>query len=357
MQKVNRIEIEALVKKWEDGEMDYPITNEVVEISKTYGTPNVALTSVIYSIEIIGKNTKEPLIGALIYSEDFKTSEISDENGVCKLTLSPGKHKLNITYTSYQTISLALEIYRPSNEKFVMNPSIFLLDEVEIVANNWKAKIEDSKAGVEHIDMLKVESIPQALGESDLIKSLEILPGVTSAGELSSGFNVRGGKLDASLVLLDDAIIFNPTHIVGFISALNSDMIKSATLYKGYVEPEFGNRSSAVLDITSHSGSQKWKAKGGIGTSMLKLMVQGPVSKKTTFADSGRGSFSDYLLNLIANNEVQISSASFYDFNISIQHKFTDKTSLSFSSYASDDYFCTTKILVLNGKINLHPLH
>lgn len=339
LQKVNRNDIETLVKKWKDGEMEYPKTDDVANVSKTYGKKTGVLAQVDYSVEVIDKNSKEPLIGALIFSEDFGISEITDKNGVCNLKLPPGTHFFNITYTSYQTIVLTLSIYESAGEKFEMSPSTYLLDEVEIVANNGKAKLEDSKSGIEHIDMLKVESIPQALGESDLIKSLEILPGVTSSGELSSGFNVRGGKLDASLVLLDDAIIFNPTHIVGFISAFNSDMVKSATLYKGYVESEFGNRSSAVLDIVSHKGGKKWKAKGGIGTSMIKLMVEGPISNKTTFAASARGSFSDYLLNLVANNEVQNSSASFYDFNLAIQHRFSDKTSLSFSSYASDDFF------------------
>lgn len=339
LQKVNRAEIETLVQKWTDGEMDYPKRVEIEEISKMYGTPDTKKGRVTYTIKLRDKILKEPLIGAVIYTDDFKLNEVTDDKGKCKLRLPAGIHRLNITYTSFQTIRLTAEIYESASEVLEMNPSNYLLDEVEIVANNARAKIEDTKIGVERIDMTKVEAIPQALGESDLIKSLEILPGVTSAGELSSGFNVRGGKLDASLVLLDDAIIFNPTHIVGFISAFNSDMIKNATLYKGFISPDFGNRSSAVLDIDSNKGSQKWKAKGGLGTSMLKLMVEGPITTKTTFAASARGSFSDYLLNLVANNEVQQSSASFYDLNLAMNHRFSDKTSISFSAYASDDFF------------------
>lgn len=339
LQKVNREEIESLVRRWKEGELDYPRKNDFVEVAKTYGTPNVSNETVNYTISVVDEKTDEPLVGALIYTNDYKVSEVTGVNGESELKLSKGEYMINITYTSYQTIRLNLTIYDSASENFKMSPSSFLLDEVEIVANNNRAKIEDTKTGVEFIDMVKVESIPQALGESDLIKSLEILPGVTSSGEISSGFNVRGGKLDASLILLDDAIIFNPTHIVGFISAFNSDMIKGATLYKGYVEPGFGNRSSAVLDIESKKGGKTWKAKGGLGTSMIKMMVEGPLTKKTTIAASARGSFSDYLLNIVANNEVQNSSASFYDLNLALHHKFSDKTSISFSSYASDDYF------------------
>jgi len=339
LRKVNREEIEALVSLWKNGEMDYPKKEAIQELSKIYGTQASKETEILYSIKLRDKMLKEDLVGALIYTDDFELNDVTDEIGICKLKLSPGLHILNITYTSFQPIRLSVEIYESASETLELNPSTYILDEIEIIANNARAKIEDSKTGVEHIDMAKVEIIPQALGESDLIKSLEILPGVTSAGEISSGFNVRGGKLDASLVLLDDAIIFNPTHVVGFISAFNSDMIKSATLYKGFVEPEFGNRSSAVLNIVGNKGGQKWKARGGLGTSMLKLMVEGPITNKTTFAASARGSFSDYLLNLIANNEVQNSSANFYDLNISLQHKFSEKTSLAFSLYCSDDYF------------------
>ncbi len=339
MQKVNREDIKDLVSQWTTGNMAYPKRDEVENISIIYGNPSSDGSNVSYTLELYDKALKEPLVGALIYSEDYAINDVTDDKGSCTFTLNKGVHKLNITYTSFQPILLTIEIYEDANQKLEMNPSTYLLDEVEIVANSAKAKMESSKTGVEHIDMAKVEAIPQVLGESDLIKSLEILPGVTSAGEISSGFNVRGGKLDASLVLFDDAIIFNPTHVVGFISAFNSDMIKSATLYKGFVEPGFGNRSSAVLDIVGNKGSQKWKAKGGIGTSMLKVLVEGPISNKTTFAASARGSFSDYLLNLVANNEVQNSSARFYDLNLAINHRFSEKTSIALSAYSSDDYF------------------
>jgi len=339
MKKVNRDEVESLVAKWQDGSMGYPTNDDFEKITKRYGLRRANQGEVTYKIKLQDKLSKEPLVGALVYTDDFAINDVTDEKGICTLRLPAGVHRINITYTSYQTILLSLEIYKSASEVIRMNPSSYLLDEVEIVANSAQAKIEDTKTGVERIDMARVEAIPQALGEPDLIKSLEVLPGVTSAGELSSGFNVRGGKLDASLVLMDDAIVFNPTHVVGFISAFNSDMINNATLYKGFVPAEFGNRSSAVLDISSAKGGQKWKAKGGIGTSMLKLMLEGPISDKTTFAASARGSFSDYLLDMIANNEVQNSSASFYDLNFSMNHRFSDRTSISLSGYASDDYF------------------
>ncbi|MEM9544472.1 MAG: carboxypeptidase-like regulatory domain-containing protein [Bacteroidota bacterium] len=339
LQKINREEIETLVNKWKTGEMDFPKKDGEEEISKLYGNPGTTKGESRYRLTLLDKSQKEPLVGALVFSDDYKINDVTNEKGICTLNLPNGQHILNMTYTSFQPIKLTLEIYENAEETFEMSSSTYILDEVEIVANNARTKMENTKTGVEVIDMAKVEAIPQVLGESDLIKSLEVLPGVTSAGEISSGFNVRGGKLDASLVLMDDAIIFNPTHVVGFISAFNSDFIKSATLYKGYVEPNFGNRSSAVLDVTSNKGGQKWKAKGGLGTSMMKLLVEGPITSKTSFAASARGSFSDYLLNLVANNEVQNSSANFYDWNIAINHKFSDRTSLSFSSYASDDYF------------------
>jgi CarboxypepD_reg-like domain len=329
-----------LVAKWEDGTYDYPFDKNSIEHNYTFGDSASAKTTARLSIQLKDDQQKEPITGAVISNADLSINGVSDANGNIVLQVPTGYYELNCNYIGYQSNLLKVTIYEDANIDLTMAVQTFLFDEIEVVANSMEQQLKNSESGKEVINIKKLDAIPQVMGEVDIIKSLEILPGVTSAGELSIGFNVRGGSIDESLVLLNDGMIFNPTHIVGFISAFNADALDQATLYKAYVDPEYGTRGSAILDLKSDASNVKgWKGKGGIGTSMLKLYLEGPISDKLTFHVAGRGSFNDYMLRAIANAEIQRSNARFFDINTSLCYKINDDQKIILNNYSSQDYF------------------
>ncbi|NNE14326.1 MAG: hypothetical protein HKN51_05080 [Saprospiraceae bacterium] len=338
--KVSPSYIDNLIESWQNGTLEYPISNDVKKVAFTFGKPNPNNKSVMLNLNINDGATGEPIVGAVLRNDDLSVSDVSGLDGEIILPLNPQQYVFSVSYTGYHTIELDISIFEDSTLDLKMDVQSILLVEVEIVANSVRNKLDDSRVGAEVINLESIERIPQALGEVDIIKSLEILPGVTSVGDISVGFNVRGGNVDESLVLFNDGMIFNPTHIVGFISAFNAESISKTTLYKGYVDGEFGNRSSAVLDITADAENVKsFKGKGGLGTSLMKVYLQDTISNKLRYNFSARGSFNDYLLNLIANIKIKRSNASFYDVNGSVVYDISDDQTLIFSGYRSDDFF------------------
>lgn len=181
------------------------------------------------------------------------------------------------------------------------------------------------------------------LGEVDLIKQIQVQPGVTTAGEAASGFNVRGGGVDQNLILYDGMPVFNSSHAFGFFSAFNAEAIRDVNFYRGGIPSEFGGRVSSVLDITSREGSyDKWTGSGGIGIISTNFFISGPVQKdKTSVSASIRTTYSDWLINTIRTNYIDLSnsSVSFYDGALKLAHKFSDRTKLTVSGYASSDWF------------------
>lgn len=339
--KVSKEYINQLVEKWDNGLLKYPTKDEPKNLSYTFGDPTTAGSSnVNVNIHIFDEISKDPLVGGALSNDDFTLTSLSDENGTLALEIPVGKHIFNIDYIGYQRIILNLEVYEDANINIPVPLKSFQMDEIEIVANTSRQKLENVKAGMEKLSMQELNLLPQITGDVDLLKSIEIIPGVTSTNELSQGFNIRGGSTDQNLILLDDGIIFNPTHIVGFVSAFNPDIIREANLYKGYVDASFGGRVSGVLDVkTNDEGEDKFSGKGGVGLSMLKLYISSTVSDKVQIKLAGRGSFNDYLLKNIANVEIRNSNANFYDLNANIRFNLSKSHSLFFKNYLSNDLF------------------
>ncbi len=341
--RVNLESIEALIENWENGTHSYSVKSTVKTMSLSLGNPLEAeLRDLNLQIRIIDELTKEPLVGAVLTNEDLSIGESTDGEGYLGLSLASGRHELVIDYTGYQKVMLQLELYESASFDIEMSTQIYSFDEVVVRANSLEEKMEGSKAGLEVLSMQELSFLPQVTGDVDLLKSIEILPGVTSTTELSQGFNIRGGSTDQNLIILNDGIIFNPTHIVGFISAFNPDVISEVNLYKGFVDASFGGRLSGVLDIKTNTKSNsdtKWKGKGGLGISMMKLNLEGNPSPSFAVNLAARGSFNDYLLRQIANVELQNSNASFYDLNANANIKLSKKHRLFFNNYLSSDYF------------------
>jgi len=339
-EKANRAYLESIVLDWKNDKYRYPVNSEPKIVSKKFGKKQDQKKEVRLDLTVLSAVNQEPLIGAILRNADNTIGEATDVNGSLSMVLPCGEYTLRLTYTGFQEILLELSIYENATLRLEMDGQTYMFDEVEVVANSEEQKLSSAKAGLEILDIKNLDNIPQAMGEVDILKSLEILPGVSSATELSQGFNVRGGSTDQNLVLLDGGIIFNPTHIVGFISAFNPDVIKEASLYKGYVDASYGGRVSGILTLKSEIEKQKkWIGKGGVGTSMLKLATKGPVGEKLDIQLAGRGSFNGYLLRSIANVELQRSNASFYDLNANLRFQINEDHRIYLNNYFSSDLF------------------
>jgi len=194
---------------------------------------------------------------------------------------------------------------------------------------------------VARINIRSIKQMPAVLGESDVLRAVITLPGVTTVGEASTGFNVRGGSADQNLILFNDATIYNPSHLFGFFSAFNADIIKGVELYKSSIPEKYGGRLSSVLDVTTRDGNSKqFSGNAGIGPLTSKLTLEGPLVKdKTTFIVSGRTTYSDWILKTLPEKEYNNSSASFNDLSLHIAHTLNTKNSLYLTGYLSNDKF------------------
>ena len=223
-------------------------------------------------------SNNETLIGVNIVAKETKYFAISNEYGFYSLTLPKGDYEIIISYVGYATISETISLTQNTKRNFSLQESGEELKEVVINTEKTKANIRKPEMSVNKLSINTIKQMPVVLGEVDVIKSILFLPGVTNAGEGQSGFNVRGGGADQNLILLDEATIFNSSHVFGFFSVFNPDAIKDLKLYKGGIPSKFGGRASSVLDIYQKDGNSKdFHLNGGIGLITSRLLAEGPI--------------------------------------------------------------------------------
>ena len=315
-----------------------PYNFKLIGNNITVKQKNVDKKQEVYTLSgVIADENKQPLIGASIYIKETKTGISTDENGKFSVRLPAGSYTLAINYLGYKNREEKIQLTRNASLNFAMEDDTQTLEEVVITQNTKAVDIRKPQMSVNSLTMQEIKQIPVALGEPDLLKSLMTLPGVTNAGEGSSGFNVRGGAADQNLVLLDGAPIYSDSHLLGFFSVFNTDAVKSLDLYKGGIPAKFGGRVSSVLDVHQQTGDyENFKINGGIGLISSRLMVEGPIQKGTSsFMLAGRTSYAHLFLKLADNN----NSALFYDLNGKINHKFNENSSIHFSGYYGNDVF------------------
>ena len=326
-----------LEKGFEEDELDFANLDKY-EVGDSRQLSSSGVASV--SGTIIDDSNDEGLIGASIYFIDTDFGVVTDINGEFSIDVPIGNYEVLIKSFGYENKSFRLSVYNNGNL-----PAISLLkeakslDEVVVEATAVDKNVTQTISGIESITPKSIEDLPSFLGEVDVIKSLVILPGVSTIGEGSSGFNVRGGSVDQNLVLLDEAFVFNSSHALGFFSAVNADMVKKATLYKGNIPAHYDGRLSSVLDIELKEGSfEKFSARGGIGTVSTRLSAEVPLVKnKTSLIIGGRMNYSDWMLKRVNVPSVQNSSVSFYDANVGLTHKFGEKMKINLNGYTSGD--------------------
>lgn len=285
----------------------------------------------------------ETLIGVNIYVPSLKIGTTTNEYGFYSLTLPAGEHQIELSYVGYTTVEQTIVLDKNVKNNFALNGEGEELQEVVIKENKGKINIKSPEMSVNKLSIATIKKMPVVLGEVDVIKSILLLPGVTNAGEGASGFNVRGGGADQNLILLDEANIFNSSHVFGFFSVFNPDAIKDLKLYKGGIPARFGGRASSVLEIFQKDGNSKeFHANGGIGLISSRLLLEGPIVKdKGSFLIGGRASYAHLFLKL--SEDQKNNSAYFYDLNAKFSYKLNSSNSLYLSGYFGRDVFSLNK--------------
>lgn len=291
--------------------------------------------------EVRDDQTGEPIIGAALFFPELNTGTVSDENGNFEIEVPGGELELSVQYVGYRERFLVLRVLSSGRVGLELQKAAIDLDEVIVEAEAPDANVRNVQAGVTHLDVKAVEKLPAFLGETDIIKSLLLQPGVSTIGEGAAGINVRGGEVDQNLFMLDDGFIFNSSHALGFFSAFQTNLIREVTLYKGNIPAQYGGRLASVLEVEMRDGNfHKFQAKGGIGPVSSRVSLEGPVLKeKSSFIAGFRSSYSDWILGLVNVPEVQQSSAFFYDANFRYTHRLNEKNTLILSGYRSQDDF------------------
>nr|WP_321236645.1 TonB-dependent receptor [uncultured Psychroserpens sp.] len=288
---------------------------------------------------ITDMNSNETLIGVNIVFPELQTGTNTNEYGFFSISLPKGEYKMQISYLGYTTLTETISFSEDKTVNYKLTESTESLNEVVIKQDVEKLNIKKPQMSVNALSINTIKQMPVVLGEVDVIKSITLLPGVTNAGEGASGFNVRGGSADQNLILLDEATIFNSSHLFGFFSVFNPDAIKDIKLYKGGIPAKYGGRVSSVLDIYQKEGNSKnYKLSGGIGAVSSRLLAEGPIVKeKGAFLIGGRASYAHLFLPIIDDGNNNI--AYFYDLNTKLNYKLNDNNNLYLSGYFGRDVF------------------
>ena len=286
--------------------------------------------------------TGETLPGASITIADLAGIGVtSNAYGYYSISINPGKYNIIVSYLGFQNQEIAIELSENRIMNVKLQSSALQLDDVVITARRTNENILSTEMGTERLDMKEISRIPVIFGEADILKTLQLKPGVKSAGEGSSGFFVRGGNSSQNLVLLDEATVYNANHLLGFFSTFNSDAIKDIQMFKGTAGAEYGGRTSSVLDVKMKEGNnQKFNVGGGIGLISSRLNVEGPIVKeKGSFLVSARRTYADLFLKLSSDDLINNNQLYFYDLNLKTNYIINDKNRLYLSGYFGRDVF------------------
>jgi len=283
--------------------------------------------------------TGEPVIGAAIFIENSKTGVITDQYGYYSVSLTRGRHILNIQSIGMADTRRQVMVYTEGKMNIDLQSQVLKLKNVT-VSSEKSNYVKNLQMGVQKIDIQAIKQVPVVFGEADILRAVLTMPGVKSVGEASTGLNVRGGAADQNLILFNDATIYNPSHFFGLFSAFNPEVVKDIQLYKSSIPAKYGGRLSSVLEINSREGNKKnVTGTAGLGLLTSRINVEGPLIKdKSSFVIGARTTYANWLLNLLPN-QYKNSKASFYDINLNINHEINKKNNLYLTAYISEDHF------------------
>lgn len=289
---------------------------------------------------VTDSNTGEDLIGVTVVEEGTTNGTITNVYGFYSLTLPKGTRNIIFSYVGFEKQKHVIDFTKNQSLNIQLGTSTVELEDIVVTAERKDENITSVRMGVEKLDMKQVEKIPVIFGEKDVLKTIQLMPGISTTSEGGSGFSVRGGSIDQNLILLDEAPVYSASHLMGFFSVFNSDALKNMEIFKGGIPANYGGRASSVLDISMKEGNnQEFVASGGIGLISSRLTLEGPIIKdKMSFIVSGRRSYLDILargINVIEND----TDLFFYDLNAKINYKLNDNNRLFLSGYFGKDDF------------------
>ena len=293
--------------------------------------------------------TTESLVGVSIYVEQLKQGTTTDERGRYEMDLPIGEHLLRVSYVGYGTLEKKVNVTaKAQTVNIKLTSETETLNEVEVTSERKDRNVTAMAMSVQTLDMIAIKKIPALMGEVDVIKSIQLLPGVQAASEGSSGFSVRGGTTDQNLILLDGASIYNASHFLGFFSVFNNDVVKDATLYKGDIPANFGGRLASVLDVTVKDEMPKrFSLQGGLGLVTSRLMLETPAfDHKTSILLAGRTTYAGLVLPFMGE-DLNKSSIYFYDLNAKVTQMLGKNDRLFLSFYHGHDEFSMQKMIGL----------
>ena len=314
------------------------IENKIFEIGKKSGVLAAGKATVAGYVK--SSASGEPVIGTLVYIQEPKIGTITDQFGYYSLTIPNGRQELRIQNVGMKSTRRQIILYSDGLMNIEMDEDVVALREVVIEAER-DINVAGMQMGMDRLDIQSIKQMPSAFGEADIMKVALTLPGVQTVGEGSNGFNVRGGSTSQNLILLNDAVIYNPSHLFGFFTAFNADVVRNVELHKAGIPAEYGGRISSVFKVDMKDGNKKkFAGSGGVGLVTGRLSLEGPIIKdKASFLVAGRSSYSDWLLKRLPNATFKNSTAGFNDFNARISYDIDDKNSIYITGYLSNDQF------------------
>ncbi|VXD18640.1 TonB-dependent receptor [Marinoscillum sp. 108] len=284
----------------------------------------------------------ETLIGATVLIRELSSGNITNVYGFYSITIPPGEYSVEYRYVGYQPIQKTVSLNQNVRLDVELLSTEQKLEEVVVTAKPEDENVSGMEMSTAELDITTIQKIPAFLGEVDVVKSLQLLPGVTTVGEGASGFNVRGGSVGQNLILLDEAPVYNSSHMFGFFSVFNPDAVKDVKLYKGGIPAEYGGRLSSILDVRMKEGNIKnYEVNGGVGTIFSRFAVEGPIAKnKSSFILAGRRSYIDVLAQpFLKNNDLDGVGLRFYDLTGKTNYYISDKDRIYLSGYLGRDVF------------------
>ncbi|MDR2680783.1 MAG: TonB-dependent receptor [Tannerella sp.] len=289
---------------------------------------------------VVERLSGEPLVSALIKVKGSSLATLSDEAGNYSLQFNKeGVYTVSVSYVGFSEVSQKVDLRQSQTVDFFLDNNI-QLGEVLVTSTAPDERVKSLNMGVEKLSAVEIKRMPALMGEVDVIKAIQLLPGVQTTSEGGSGFSVRGGSPDQNLILIDNTTIYNPSHLMGFFSIFNNDVLSGLDLYKGDMPLKYGGRLSSLLDVRTKSDPpERFNGVGGIGLISSRLMMEGPVGEKTSWLVGGRRSYADLFLKLSSDEAMRKSSVYFYDFNAKVTHHFSRNDIVDVSGYYGKDNF------------------
>lgn len=336
----------------------------IIFIPKNFVADNNLLSNSMTDIKIIGNlmekgkyktnkvegivragKTEEPIVGAVVQDKKRGLATTTDIDGHYELMLPAGQTELEISFIGLETECVQIDVLSPGKLDVELMETSIALEGVTITATGGKNQVNRTQMGVEAIDMQTMKKLPVLMGEADIVRSMTLMPGVQTMGEMSSGFNVRGGNVDQNMILLNEVPVYNTSHMFGLFSTFLSNAIGGVELYKGSQPAEFGNRVASVMDIRlKNADTAKFHGNAGIGILNGHLFIEAPISKHCSFYIGGRATYTNWILHKMHNANIKHSSANFNDLIAKIDLRFNRKHYLEIFGYRGYDFFNYNKL-------------